>query len=83
MPSAAKNSPPGSALPSVAASTPSWICSSPVWLGEDRNRIGVSILGIALVQVPLCSFDALVTVFVWAITSAGFSLWMKCPLALL
>ena len=40
-----------------------------------RNRIGI-----ALVQVPLCSFfNAVSTVFVWAITSAEFSVWMKCP----
>jgi hypothetical protein len=37
-----------------------------------------AIFGIALVQVPLCSFNAVSTVFVWAITSAGFSVWMKC-----
>ena len=59
----------------------SWICATPMWLGEAR--IGGSIVDIALVQVPLCTFNAVSTVFVWPITSAGFSVWMKCPLSVL
>jgi hypothetical protein len=51
----------------------------PLWLGHTGIESGVSIFGIALVQVPLCSFNAVSTVFVWAITSAGISVWMKCP----
>lgn len=46
--------------------------------GGDPNTTP-SIFGIALVHVPLCSFNAVSTVFVWAITTAGFSVWMKCP----
>ena len=43
-----------------------------MWLGHTGIESGVSIFGIALVQVPLCSFfNAVSTVFVWAITSAG------------
>ena len=51
-----------------------------MWLGHTGIESGVSIFGIALVQVPLCSFfNAVSIVFVWAITSAEFSVWMKCP----
>jgi hypothetical protein len=60
-----------------------WICSTPVWLWDTGIESGVSIFDISLVQVPLCSFNAVNTAFVWAITIAGFSVWMKCPLSVL
>ena len=50
-----------------------------MWLGHTGIESGVSIFGVALVQVPLCSFNAVSTVFVWAITTAEFSVWLKCP----
>jgi hypothetical protein len=50
-----------------------------VWLGHTGIESGVSSFGIALVQVPLCSFNAVSKLFVWAITSAEFSVRMKCP----
>jgi hypothetical protein len=47
-------------------------------------RIGSSTFGLALlVQVPPCTSHADSTVFVCAITRAGFSVWMKCPLSVL
>ena len=79
MPSTAKQPPTGSALPSVAGTRKLDLFDTSV-ARDTGIESGVSIFGIALVQVPLCSFfNAVSTVFVWAITSAEFSVWMKCP----
>jgi hypothetical protein len=82
MPSTAKQPPTGSALPSVAGTRKLDLFDTSV-ARDTGIESGVSIFGIALVQVQLCSFNAVNTVFVWAITSAGFSIWMKCPLSVL
>ena len=53
-------------------------------LGDTGIESGGSIFGIALVQVPLCSFGTQsAPVLIWVTTGAGFSAWMEYPLSVL